>query len=111
MPQNRGACALGHVPLRSTLSRPPLLFSLEVEISEESRKGYVHVRRVGSRKHLVIWADAEERERLSRLRDDFRLGRTNCCPAELTRLKARPEQKRGRRVKASHDEINERPSQ
>src|SRR5438105_10946209 len=32
------------------------------------RRGYVHARRVGSRKHLVIWADAEERERLCRLR-------------------------------------------
>jgi hypothetical protein len=31
---------------------------------EWAKKGYVHARRVGSRKHLVIWADAEERERL-----------------------------------------------
>ena len=32
-------------------------------------------------------------------------------PAELTRPKAHPEQKRGRRAKTSHDEINERPNQ
>ena len=74
------------------------------------KKGYVHARRVGSRKHLVIWADAEERERLRRLRDDFRPGRTSRYPAELTRPKARPEQKRGRSAKASHVEINESPS-
>jgi hypothetical protein len=74
------------------------------------KKGYVRARRVGSRKHLLIWADAEERERLCRLRDDFRPGRTSRYPAELTRPKARPEQKRGRSAKASHVEINENPS-
>jgi DNA invertase Pin-like site-specific DNA recombinase len=78
---------------------------------EWAKKGYVHVRRVGSRKHLVIWADAEERERLCRLRDDFRPGRTSRYPAELTRPKARPEQKRGRSAKDSHVEINNSPSQ
>ena len=78
---------------------------------EWAKKGYVHSRRIGSRKHLVIWADAEERERLCRLRDDFRPGRTSRYPAELTRPKARPEQKRGRSAKASHVEINESPSQ
>jgi hypothetical protein len=57
------------------------------------RRGYVHVRRVGRRKHLVIWADAEERERLSRLRDAFRPGRTSAYPVELTRPKARPDQR------------------
>jgi hypothetical protein len=36
---------------------------------EWAKKGYVHARRVGSRKHLVICTDAEERERLCRLRD------------------------------------------
>ena len=61
--------------------------------------------------HLVIWADAEERDRLRRLRDAFGPGRTSHYPAELTRPKARPEQKRGRRAKASRNEINERPSQ
>lgn len=39
------------------------------EFKEWAKKGYVHARRVGSRKHLVIWADAEERERLCPLRD------------------------------------------
>ena len=57
------------------------------------RKGYVHVRRVGSRGHLVIWADAEERVRLCRLRDHRRPGRSKCYPAELTRLKDRSNQK------------------
>jgi hypothetical protein len=75
------------------------------------RRGYVHARRVGSRRHLVIWADAEERDRLRRLRDAFRPGRTSRYPVELTRPKARPEQKRGRRTKASRNEINESPSQ
>ena len=56
------------------------------------RKGYVHARRVGGRKHLVIWADAEERERLRRLRDAFRPGQPSPYPAELTRPKARPDQ-------------------
>ncbi len=59
------------------------------------KRGYVHARRVGSRKHLVIWADAEERERLCRLRDAFRPGQTNPYPAELTRPKARPAQSPG----------------
>jgi hypothetical protein len=63
------------------------------------------------RKHLVIWADAEERDRLRRLRDAFGPGRTFRYPAELTRPKAHPEQKRGRKAKASHDEIHERPGQ
>ena len=56
------------------------------------KRGSVHARRVGSRKHLVIWADAEERERLCRLRDAFRPGQTNRYPVELTRPKARPDQ-------------------
>jgi len=59
----------------------------------------------------VIWADAEERDRLCRLRDAFGPGRTFRYPAELTRPKARPEQKCGRKFKASHDEIDERPAQ
>jgi hypothetical protein len=74
------------------------------------RKGYVHTRRVGSRRHLVIWADAQERDRLRRLRDAFG-GRTLRYPAELTCPKARPEQKRGRKAKASQDEVHERPGQ
>jgi hypothetical protein len=78
---------------------------------EWAKKGYVHVRRVGSRKHLAIWADAEEGERLCRLRDDFRPGRTSRYPDELTRPKARPERKRDRMAKASHVEINNSPSQ
>jgi hypothetical protein len=56
------------------------------------RRGYVHARRVGSRKHLVIWADAEERQRLCRLRGAFRPGQTSPYPVELTRPKARPDQ-------------------
>jgi DNA invertase Pin-like site-specific DNA recombinase len=75
------------------------------------RRGYVHARRVGSRRHLVIWADAQERDRLRCLRDAFGPGRTFRYPAELTRPKARPEQKRGRRAKASHDEMHQRPGQ
>jgi DNA invertase Pin-like site-specific DNA recombinase len=60
---------------------------------EWAKKGYVHALRVGGRKHLVVWADAEERERLGRLRDAFRPGRTSRYPVELTRPKARPDQK------------------
>ena len=61
---------------------------------EWAKKGYVHSRRIGKRKHLVIWADAEERERLRRLRDAFCPGRTSRYPTELTRPKARSEKKR-----------------
>ena len=75
---------------------------------EWARKGDVHARRVGSRRHLVIWADAEERDRLRRLRDAFRPGRTSRYPAELTRPKDRPEQKRGRRAQPSRDENDAR---
>lgn len=56
-------------------------------------RGYVHVRRVGDRGNLVIWADAEERVRLSRLRDHRRPGNSKYFPAELTRLKDRSDQK------------------
>jgi hypothetical protein len=56
----------------------------------------------------VIWADAEERERLRRLRDEFRPGRTSHDPAELTRPKACPEQKRSGGTKASRHEIDKR---
>jgi hypothetical protein len=48
-----------------------------------------------------MWADAEERDRLCRLRDDFRPGGTSRYPAELTRPKARPEQERRRRLQPS----------
>jgi hypothetical protein len=73
---------------------------------EWAKKGYVHARQVGRRRHLVIWADAEERDRLRRLKDAFRPGRTNGYPVELTRPKARPEQKRGRRAQPYCDEID-----
>jgi hypothetical protein len=59
---------------------------------EWAKRGYVHARRVGRRRHLVIWADAEELERLCRLRDAFGPGRTSRYPVELTRPKARPEE-------------------
>ncbi len=72
------------------------------------KKGYVHVRRVGCRGHLAIWADAEERDRLGRLRDAFGPGRTGRYRVELTRPKARPEPQRGRRAEASRDEMTER---
>ena len=52
----------------------------------------------------MIWADAEERDRLRLLRGAFRPGRTSHYPAELTRPKARPERKRGRRVRPSRYE-------
>jgi hypothetical protein len=56
------------------------------------RKGHVHARRVASWKYPVIWADADERERLRRLRDDFRPGQASPYPAELTRPEARTDQ-------------------
>ena len=59
-----------------------------------------------SPKASVSWADAEERDRLSRLKDAFRPGRTNRYPVELTRPKARAEQKRGRRARPYCDENN-----
>jgi hypothetical protein len=62
-------------------------------LKEWVTKGYVHVRRVGDRGNLVIWADAEERVRLCRLRDHRRPGNSKYFPAELTRLKDRSDQK------------------
>jgi DNA invertase Pin-like site-specific DNA recombinase len=62
-------------------------------LKEWVTRGYVHVRRVGGRGHLVIWADAEERVRLCRLRDHRRPGNSKYFPAELTRPKARSDQK------------------
>jgi hypothetical protein len=44
-------------------------------------KGYVHVRKVGRRRHLVIWADTEERQRLGRLRDYLRPGQVEQLPS------------------------------
>jgi hypothetical protein len=41
----------------------------------------------------VVWADAEERVRLCRLRDHRRPGNSKYFPAELTRLKDRSDQK------------------
>ncbi len=68
------------------------------------KKGYVHVRRIGRRGNLVIWADAEKRERLGRLRDYPRTGRSNRYPDELTRPKDRPAPKRAHKDKRSPDE-------
>jgi len=67
------------------------------------KKGYVPIRKVGRRGNLVIWADAEEQERLGRLRDYPRPGRSNRYPDELTRPKDRSAPKRGRKAKPSHD--------
>jgi hypothetical protein len=53
------------------------------------KQGFVHVRRVGPRRHLVIWADADERERLHRLRDHRRCDRLHPYPNDLTRPKLR----------------------
>ena len=72
------------------------------------KKGYVHVRRVGGKRHLVIWADMEERERLGRLRDYHYPGRLNHYPVELTRPNARSDQERGRRSQPSRDENDDR---
>jgi hypothetical protein len=73
-------------------------------LKEWVTKGYVHVRRVGGRGHLVIWADAEERVRLCRLRDYLHPGSSNRYPAELTRPKDRSDQNCGHRGKPSCDE-------
>ena len=70
-------------------------------------KGYVHVRKVGGRGNLVIWADAEERERLGRLRDYLRPGRSNHYPVELTRPEARSDQECGRRARPAREENHE----
>ena len=72
------------------------------------KKGYVHFRRVARRGNLVICADAEEQERLGRLRDYPRPGRSNRYPDELTRPKDRSAPKRGRKAKPSRDENDDR---
>ena len=76
---------------------------------EWAKKGYVHSRRIGKRKHLVIWADAEERDRLRRLRDAFCPGRTSRYPTELTRPKTRFEKKRGCANDGSNNKIIKTP--
>jgi hypothetical protein len=68
------------------------------------KKGYVHYRKVARRGNLVIWADAEERKRLGRLRDYPRPGRSNRYPDELTRPKDRSAPARGRKAKRSRGE-------
>ena len=73
-------------------------------IKDWVKKGYVPLRKVARRGNLVIWADAEERERLGRLRDYPRPGRSNRYPDELTRPKDRSAPKRGRKAKPSRDE-------
>jgi hypothetical protein len=78
---------------------------------EWAKKGYVHSRRAGKRKHLVIWADAEERERLRRLRDAFCPGRTSSYPTELTRPKARSEKKHSYANDGSNNTIIKTPGQ
>jgi hypothetical protein len=67
------------------------------------KKGYVPFRKVARRGNLMIWADAEERERLGRLRDYPRPGRSNRYPDELTRPKDRSAPKPGRKAKPSRD--------
>jgi hypothetical protein len=62
-------------------------------LTEWAQKGYVPARRVGRTRQLVVWADAEERERLCRLRDAFGPGKPSRYPVELTRPKARPDVK------------------
>jgi hypothetical protein len=71
-------------------------------------KGYVHVRKVGRLRRLVIWADAEERERLGRLRDYLRPGRSSHCPVELTRPKVRSDGEPGSGAKPSRPEDHNR---
>jgi hypothetical protein len=53
------------------------------------KKGYVPFREAARRGNLMIWANAEEPERLGRLRDYPRPGRSNRYPDELTRPKVR----------------------
>ena len=72
------------------------------------KKGHVQFRKVARRGNLVIWADAEERERVGRLRDHPRPVRSNRYPDELTRPKDRSAPKRGRKAKPSRDENDDR---
>jgi hypothetical protein len=72
------------------------------------KKGYVHFRKVARRGNLVVWADAEERERLGRLRDYPRPGRSNRYPDELIRPKDRSAPIRGRGAKRSFGENDDR---
>ena len=53
------------------------------------KRGYVHWRKVGRKGLQVIWADADERDRLRRLRDHPRQNRLDHYPAELIRPKRR----------------------
>jgi hypothetical protein len=61
-------------------------------LKEWVKNSDVLVRRVGSRGHLAIRADAEEPARLGRLRDVFGPGRTGRYPVERTRPEPRSEE-------------------
>ncbi len=54
-------------------------------------RGWVRARKVFiTRRRWVIWADADERDRLRRLRADRRQSASHRYPAELTSPKQRP---------------------
>ena len=74
---------------------------LRRSVAGPARERMAHRRRASP---PLLWADAEERERLGRLRDYHRPGRLNHYPVELTRPKARSDQKRGRSAQTSLDE-------
>lgn len=61
------------------------------------KRRYVHVRKSKAWGQLVIWADADELDRLRRLRDHPRPNRLARYPVELSRPKARPTEAPGRR--------------
>ncbi|MBW3597665.1 MAG: hypothetical protein KY475_10355 [Planctomycetes bacterium] len=54
------------------------------------RKGFVHARKGPASKFWILWADAEEIERLSRLRDYLRAERHIPYPKNLTQPKVQP---------------------
>jgi hypothetical protein len=59
--------------------------------------GYVHVRKVGAKGNLVLWADVDELDRLRQLRDHPRPHRSARYPEELSRPKERPGADTGKR--------------
>jgi hypothetical protein len=65
----------------------------ELRLRRWARNGWVHARRASKQGPWILWADADELNRLNRLKDSFKTG---VCryPAELTTPKPKPKSKR-----------------
>ena len=100
------AVALGHPGATRTCARTSFLHDplLERPKSRSSPPRPFDRRSIGPDERFHF----EDRERLSRLGDDLRPGRSGRPPVESTRPRARSDQEGGRRGEGSRDEARER---